>query len=591
MTVPPIRLNLLGPFEAVVPGGELHFQRKSQAVLSVLALSQGAKQSRASICRMFWADADQSSAMHNLRQMLHYMRSRSAQMRQVVTADTQCVRLEPRSMHTDVAEFERLASSHDHEALKQAIKLVRGDFLEGMDLSCDEFESWLRMERGRLRDMALNVRGQLDTLAAEKRRTGDTIVINRRIPRSDPFVANSGMRFTALPQMIIAPLAVTYASSVQAEPAHRFWRAAKQFISEYGQVELHNSPPLSRLLADRSWFHQQLHPGSVAGLLEIRACSFARLTWIETALYDISADTPRWRDIRNIDSSNALSEAEAVAIALMQRLPDLAKPEQSVSLPPGTQQNFRLDAHTSAIRALFSFKLVGIGNAIRHLERLVASQPEISHAWAWLGYSRLQEGWYGSLQQRLDSVEAAACAAETALSRKPDELLARIVLGRALVMLGAHQEGRIELAAALQSAPRSALANFALGQALVYAGHFAVAIPLLRSAIELEPNHPHLWTFEHVLAWALMEIGQPDEARYMAACAAGRSNATHWADLTLMAASARQGGGRLDRVYLATLLKRRPDYNFALAKADMDVFVHPEVCSSYLERLTTAGLP
>ena len=65
----------------------------------------------------------------------------------------------------DVTAFERFARQKTRKALERAADLYTGDLLAGLSLREAAFEEWLRDERDRLREAALQVLGQL--LAAQ----------------------------------------------------------------------------------------------------------------------------------------------------------------------------------------------------------------------------------------------------------------------------------------------------------------------------------------------------------------------------------------------------------------------------------------
>src|SRR5262249_60391992 len=68
----------------------------------------------------------------------------------------------------DVPHFERLVAQGAAEGLAEAASLYRGELLEGFSVNEDPFETWLRAERQRLRDVA--VEGLARLLAAQEAR-------------------------------------------------------------------------------------------------------------------------------------------------------------------------------------------------------------------------------------------------------------------------------------------------------------------------------------------------------------------------------------------------------------------------------------
>ncbi|TIQ16900.1 MAG: hypothetical protein E5X61_28360 [Mesorhizobium sp.] len=70
----------------------------------------------------------------------------------------------------DVARFQALAANSAPEDLEQALVVYRGDLLDGFGLKEEPFEDWLRVERERLRAMAV---AALDKLVVHYCTTND----------------------------------------------------------------------------------------------------------------------------------------------------------------------------------------------------------------------------------------------------------------------------------------------------------------------------------------------------------------------------------------------------------------------------------
>src|SRR6266446_7034553 len=75
----------------------------------------------------------------------------------ILVIDGDRVTLDQSSIDVDVAKFERLASRDSPRDLEQAAVLYVGDLLDGVDISEEPFEEWLRGERARLRETAVQV--------------------------------------------------------------------------------------------------------------------------------------------------------------------------------------------------------------------------------------------------------------------------------------------------------------------------------------------------------------------------------------------------------------------------------------------------
>jgi len=159
-----LRLTLLGGFEARLESGSaITFPRKkAAALLAYLALHPGQMQARDKLATLLWGDATDERARHSLRQALVALRRglpRAAAASLVEEGDT--IGLHPAAVDVDVVVFEQLAANGSPEALERAATLYGGDLLEGISIDEPSFEEWLRTERERLRELAIETLAQL----------------------------------------------------------------------------------------------------------------------------------------------------------------------------------------------------------------------------------------------------------------------------------------------------------------------------------------------------------------------------------------------------------------------------------------------
>src|SRR5262245_22243509 len=155
----PLTLRLFGGFQARFSERGLTFPtRKAQALLAYLAVRPEQKYTRNKLAAMFWGGAGREQARQSLRQGLSTLRSAVARFHpQILVVDGDHVTLDWSSMDVDVVEFERLAARGAPRDLEQAAALYAGDLLDGLDVSEEPFEEWLRSERARLRETAVHV--------------------------------------------------------------------------------------------------------------------------------------------------------------------------------------------------------------------------------------------------------------------------------------------------------------------------------------------------------------------------------------------------------------------------------------------------
>ncbi|HYZ42639.1 MAG TPA: BTAD domain-containing putative transcriptional regulator, partial [Stellaceae bacterium] len=149
------RLNLLGRFELLAPGGQevALGARKSIALLALLAAAPAQRLSRDRLAMLLWENVPDAQARGNLRQLLAATRRPAP----FLEADAGAIGFSPGMVDTDLADFEAAIAENAPAALERAAVLYRGDLLDGFGLRERDFEEWLHGERERLREHAVQV--------------------------------------------------------------------------------------------------------------------------------------------------------------------------------------------------------------------------------------------------------------------------------------------------------------------------------------------------------------------------------------------------------------------------------------------------
>ena len=152
-----ITLTLFGGFElrsaegTAIPLG----LKKAKALLAYLALCPGQPQARDKLAALLWESSAEAQARLSLRQALNNLRKALVGADNVLVADTDTVTLSAVAFDVDVSAFERLLAEATPAALKQAVSLYQGEFLEGLNPRSTAFEDWLMAHRSHLRERAL----------------------------------------------------------------------------------------------------------------------------------------------------------------------------------------------------------------------------------------------------------------------------------------------------------------------------------------------------------------------------------------------------------------------------------------------------
>ena len=158
-------LYLLGGFDFAGVGASVPaFSRKARAMVAYLALQSGHSQSREKLAALLWGGNSETQARMNLRQAVSLVsKAMQASGSARFLRDGDNVALHLDGLDFDVARFEVLAASSEPDDLEQALVVYRGDLLDGFGLKQEPFEDWLRIERERLRAMAVAALDQLVT--------------------------------------------------------------------------------------------------------------------------------------------------------------------------------------------------------------------------------------------------------------------------------------------------------------------------------------------------------------------------------------------------------------------------------------------
>lgn len=157
MTVP-LKLNVLGRFEAQLPSGEIVSlpTRKTETLLTYLALVPG-PHSRDHLTNLLWSDRGEQQARNSLRQALNALKKLFDGIEpQPLQIERMNVNLANQSIEMDTIKLHELLQDQTPLAAAQATKLYRGEFLEGVVVRDSNGEEWLAAERDRFRRLAIH---------------------------------------------------------------------------------------------------------------------------------------------------------------------------------------------------------------------------------------------------------------------------------------------------------------------------------------------------------------------------------------------------------------------------------------------------
>ncbi|MDE2580262.1 MAG: hypothetical protein KGL52_01375 [Rhodospirillales bacterium] len=145
-----IRLRLIGQMEAWTLSSEnvLPIGRKTRALLAVVALSAPRAALRGRLAELLWSRRPEEQARASLRQEIHRLHDALAPAgADILTVTRDNIALRPGAAWVDVDRIMRASVERP-----TALSLLDGDLLEDLDGLDPSFDSWLAVERERLRD-------------------------------------------------------------------------------------------------------------------------------------------------------------------------------------------------------------------------------------------------------------------------------------------------------------------------------------------------------------------------------------------------------------------------------------------------------
>jgi DNA-binding SARP family transcriptional activator len=187
--MPRLTVTLLGGVEIRLESGALIAlpTRKARALLAYLALPAGRRHSRDELAGLLWGGRRDDSARNSLRQALFGVRrALAASAGAPLVLESDQVLLHEPDIDVDVAAFHADAAEGTPAALERAMARYRGDLLAGLTVSEPPFDEWLRIERDRTRELAVQCLGKLLAHHREGGATEPAIQTALRLLAIDP---------------------------------------------------------------------------------------------------------------------------------------------------------------------------------------------------------------------------------------------------------------------------------------------------------------------------------------------------------------------------------------------------------------------
>lgn len=166
--------------------------RRERALLAYLALAPNLQESRRKLITLLWQDSGAGMTLDNLRTCLWSLRKALGDgEHRLVPSDRDWIGLDRDLIEVDIWSFRESVARGTPQDLETAFGLLVGEFLPDLELGNEEFDDWLRDERTRFYDTAIEALGRL---MASRRDAGDTegaLEVSLRILSLDPYHENA----------------------------------------------------------------------------------------------------------------------------------------------------------------------------------------------------------------------------------------------------------------------------------------------------------------------------------------------------------------------------------------------------------------
>src|SRR4029077_18900665 len=117
---------------------------------------------RRKLAALLWGNATDETLLDNLRACIWKLRKALGDTEHdVIASEGEDIVLDAAAFDVDALAFRRLAGQSERVGLEEAGTLCSGEFLDGLDIDSEEFESWRRAESTRYRDQTVDVLARL----------------------------------------------------------------------------------------------------------------------------------------------------------------------------------------------------------------------------------------------------------------------------------------------------------------------------------------------------------------------------------------------------------------------------------------------
>lgn len=644
-------LKLLGVFDLRLSDGqaaELPGQ-KDRALLAILALAQGAPQSRDKLAGLLWSDRGDTQARDSLKHALTRLRqSLGEDLSDALIADRQTVRLDLARFSVDAVKVEQLIRTGGPGSLEQACTLADGALLDGIAIRDAGFEEWLGAERQRLRRLHEDA---LSALLAPALPSATRERAAQRLITLDPLReaatralmqvhaergegAQAIKLFEALKNRLHAELGVK--PEAETLRLHEMLRDGRPAPSPAATGSATTDKPSIAVLPFQNLSGDPEQEYFADGMVEEIITALSRLRWLFVIARN-SSFTYRNRatDVRQIGRELGVRyilegsvRKAANRVRITGQLLDVAtgahlwaerfdgtieevfdlqdqvatrvvgaiapKLEQAEIERAKRKPTDSLDAYDHFLRGLacvYRWTRRDSDEALRHFGQAIALDPDYASAYGMAArcYSaRKVSGWVDDLAH--ETAEAARLARKVAQIGR-DDAVALYTGGMALAYCcGELDDGAAMIDRALTLNPNAAWAWLFSGWARIWLGEPEQALERIARAAALSPQDPQFFNMRTATAWAHLLAGGYDEAQKNAQLALTEQPDYVNALYVLAASHGLAGRDAPAQEAMTRLLRFDPGARIAMVLQRYP-FRRPEDLAKVSEGLRRAGMP
>jgi TolB-like protein len=643
-----LHLKLFGHFELTGPAGRIDLSStKLSAFLAYLALA-AKPVPREHLTTLLWGSHFDEQARQNFRQAL--VRLRKLVGPEALVTDDQAVQLSSTVVASDARQFESLLRSATEADLRQAVSLLDGDFLEGIDVKEPAWEDWLGSERHRFGKLACDALVALGGIDLAQGRAADGLGYAEECIRRDMFREDAhrlaiqayialGRRAEALKhyQSLVERMKQDLNTTPEAATVQVYERARmdagtgtesrpvalgrKPSIAVLPFINLSNDPEqdyfadgmvdeIITALSRNHWLFVIARSSSftykgravdvkqvgrdldVRYVLEGSVRRAGNRVRIGGQLIDTDTGVALWADriegeLQDIFELQDMVTAKVVG-AISPKL-EQAEIERSKRKPTGS-----LDAYDYYLRGLAEVhKWTREGNtqALAYFYRAIELDPEYASAYGLAArcYSqRKASGWVGD---RHYEVAESKRLARRAVELGRDDAVALCTAGIALAfVVGDSEVGDALIDRALSLNSNLAWAWLFSAWVKAWGGEPEAAIERASQAMRLSPQDPHIHSMQWAVAFAHFIAG-----RYVEALAGAESATPSQPNVSIAVATIAACGaltGQIDKAASAMARLREGDPGLLLSNLrDRFPIKREEDFARWFEGLRAAGLP